>query len=280
MMTTPIDTPLLADLLAVAQETAVAAGNLTRDYFLQPRQLIAKGKNLNDLVTDADLAAQECITTTIRQRFPDHGFLPEETNTSLPTTGPIIWIIDPVDGTFNYSRQQPLYAVSVAATQPQPDGSYLPLAGAIYDPIRDELFSAAVGMGATCNDAPISVSNTTQLDKAFLGVDWSYSHQFQASALNVVMEMATAVQSIRALGTAALALSWVAAGRFDAYINFNLQPWDVAAAVVIIAEAGGSSTNFGGGPLSWAKGMDCAMSNGRVHQTLLRQLSQSQPAIN
>lgn len=266
-------------LLAAAQETAVAAGDLTRDLFTQPRDLHNKGDQ--DIVTDADFAAQKLITTAIRERFPTHGFLPEEERPELPTNGPVVWIIDPVDGTQNYSRQQPLYSVSVAATQLQADGSYRSLAGAIYDPMRAELFSAGLGRGAWLNETPLTPSSVARLDEVFLGVDWSYNRQQRQSALNHAFSLGKAVKSLRSLGTAALGIAWVAAGRYDAYLNYNLKPWDVAAAALLVTEAGGQATDFSGGALPWqAPGMDCLFSNGRVHHALLQHLSQANRAVN
>lgn len=266
-------TDQIDDLLATARETAVAAGDLTRDIFTRPRDLHSKGGQ--DIVTDADFAAQKLITDAIRKQFSDHGFLPEEKRPDLPTGGPVIWIVDPVDGTQNYSRQQPLYSISVAATQPQADGSYQPLAGAIYDPMRGELFSAGLGLGAWLNGRRLTTSATTDLNDVFLGVDWSYNRQQRQSALTHAFALGLTVRNLRALGTAALGIAWVAAGRYDAYLNYNLKPWDVAAGLLLVHEAGGAVTDFDGKPLPWqAPGMDCLFSNGRVHAALLQQLSQ------
>ncbi|NJN54475.1 MAG: inositol monophosphatase [Anaerolineae bacterium] len=258
----------LSDLLSVAQETAVTAGTLIRDLLRQPRAIAVKG--FRDLVTDADFAAQQQITQTIRQRFPDHGFLTEEEDDSLPTDGPIIWIIDPVDGTTNYSRQQPAFAVSVAAARASSTG-YETLAGAIYDPMREELFSAGVGNGATVRDgngrtAPLHVSLIEQMGDAVLLLDWGGKPALRQRSMAYLQAAAPHVFTVRALGSATLALAWLAAGRADLYFNFNVKAWDLAAAQLILAEAGGVLTAVNGDPLDWqAPVMDCLASNGRLH---------------
>ncbi len=258
------------DLLTFTQKTAVSAGKLAREKFNQPRTITNKG--YRDFLTDADLAAQTHITTAIRAAFPEHGFLAEEEDSNLPTSGPVIWIIDPIDGTTNYSRQQPIYCVSIAAR----DASGQIVAGAIYDPMQDELFSAGLGCGSTLNGEPIRVSQESVLDNAIVGIDWSRHQERRQSVLDILHEFADQVHVVRAIGSAALAMAWVAAGRFDLYMNFSLMPWDVAAADLIIREAGGELGAPQGGPLVWSNiGMSCVVSNGRLHQPFLNTFAAS-----
>lgn len=274
-----VPTTTLTDLRTAATETAVAAGQLARHLLTQPRQVSHKG--FRDLVTDADIAAQTQITISLRRRFPEHGFLTEEEDSDLPAQGPIIWIIDPIDGTTNYSRQQPLFCVAIAAAVPLRDAAgsvagYEPLAGAIYDPMRDELFSGARGLGATLQDShgrllPLQVSQASRLEEAVLLLDWGGPSALRSQSLAFLNAAALHVFTMRALGSAALALAWVAAGRADLYFNFNLRPWDVAAAQVILQEAGGQLTGCPGGPLDWqAHPMNGLASNGRVHRPFQR----------
>jgi myo-inositol-1(or 4)-monophosphatase len=291
--------PPISDLLSTAQETAVAAGKLAREMLAQPREVANKG--FRDLVTDADVAAQKRITDTILNHFPEHGFLTEEEDSTLPTDGRIIWIIDPIDGTTNYSRQQPNFCVSIAAARPV-SGEQLAvssepyslnksqftihhsqftipkwevLVGAIYDPVREELFSAARGLGAAVRDGhgritPLHVSPINQLEQSLLLMDWGGKAELREQAFAWLEAAAPHVFTIRALGSATLALAWVAAARADLYFNFNVKPWDLAAALVIIEEAGGQVTAANGGPLDWrAELMDCVASNGRLHQAFL-----------
>ncbi len=254
----------LKQLRQAACETAVSAGKLVLEKWSQPRQI--REKAYRDFVTDADIAAQEQITSTIRQKFPHHGFLTEEKDDQLPKQGDIIWIIDPIDGTTNYSRQHPIYCVSVAAARPLATGGYDLLAGAVYDPSQQELFHTAKGQGAWLNDNQIYVSDLDDISYAVIGVDWSYNKKMRRSVRDVVAHFGRSVHGVRSLGSATLGLAWVAAGRCDGYINFNLRPWDVAAAWLLIGEAGGTVTNSAGEPPPWdVNGMDVFGSNGRFH---------------
>jgi myo-inositol-1(or 4)-monophosphatase len=260
----------LAHLLAVARETAVSAGNLVREKLDQPRQ--TRNKGFRDLVTDADLAAQRLITDRIRQAFPLHGFLPEEENAALPTEGEVIWVIDPIDGTTNYSRQLPVFCVSIAAAVPGKE----PVVGVVYDPMRQECFSGAKGEGAWLNGRSLQVSVVSDLSQAIIGLDWSHNKTTRQSVLDSLPRFAHQVQTVRAFGSAALALAWVAAGRLDGYLNYNLQPWDTAAAGLLIHEAGGqlSHLNQSATPLPWSeKHQSMLGNNGRIHQQLLEQLA-------
>lgn len=264
-------------LLEVAETTAVAAGKLARERWHEPRDISQKG--FRDLVTDVDIAAQKAITKDILLRFPTHGFLTEEEDSGLPTEGPIIWIIDPIDGTTNYSRQQPNYSVSVAAAQRVTDEngriSYLPIAAAIYDPPRQELFSAAVGLSANLREGngrtmPLQVSHITAIPDSLLSLDWSGYNQHRKQILDWITTIGEQSFTLRAIGSAALALAWVAAGRLDGYYNLNVKPWDVAAAILLIEEAGDRLTDVQGKAYGWqGNGGSCLASNGRIHQALI-----------
>ena len=263
-----MNTNELKPLRQVACETAVSAGKLILEKWSQPRQV--REKSYRDFVTDADVAAQKHITSIIRQKFPHHGFLTEEKDDQLPKQGDIIWIIDPVDGTTNYSRQHPIFCVSVAAARPLPEAGYEVVAAAVYDPVQQELFHAAKGQGAWLNDQQIQVNPLEDMTYAIIGVDWGYNKRLGRSVRDVVAHFGQVVHGVRSLGSATLGLAWVAAGRYDGYINFNLRPWDVAAAWLLIEEAGGSVTNSIGNPPDWnVAGMDVFGSNGRIHTPFL-----------
>ena len=289
-------------LLNTACETAVLAGELARQRWSRPLRVRAKG--FRDLVTDADLAVQKLITDTISASFPDHGFLTEETDATLPAAGPIVWIIDPIDGTTNYSRQNPIFCVSIAAAAPVDreqwavgseqlavnsdqwavgSGSmelvagYRVLAGAVYDPLQDELFSAAAGEGARLGSRhgqqPLQVSAVNEMAESVISLDWSHGHQKRQSSLDVLHYFGSAVHSIRALGSAALAIAWIGAGRLDGYLNYSLQPWDVAAAGLILQEAGGTISNSVGHPLGQGvRAGSCVATNGHIHRAFLQRL--------
>lgn len=262
----------LTALLDTVRETAVAAGRLILEKWREPRKIMEKA--VGDWVTDADLEAQALITARIRERYPTHGFVTEEKDASLPTEGDLIWIIDPVDGTTNYGRQHPIFCVSIAAAQFDPQHNrYHPIVGAIYDPMQNELFSAADGRGAWLNEEKMCVSDVDTLTYTIVGVDWSYSQRLQRSTRDVLPQFGGDVQGVRCLGTAALGLAWVAAGRYDAYVNYNLRPWDMAAAELLIREAGGTTSSTTGDPFTWSKaGIDYVGSNGRIHTHLLEKL--------
>ena len=260
------------DLLRVAKEAAVAAGEVAREKFYQPLQVTNKG--FRDYVTDADLAAQDVITRIIRVAFPNHGFLSEEEDSSLPADGPVIWIVDPIDGTTNYSRGIPIFCVSIAAVLNEPpyeDGDVL--AGVIYDPMRDELFSAAAGGASQLNGQPFFASKADDLGPALIAADWNRSLPVRQLTLNTVNHLVHDVNSISLFGSAALGLAWVAAGRVDGYFNYQLMPWDVAAASLLIHQAGGRLSDISGQPLSYdGERMACLASNGHLHDRLLNYL--------
>lgn len=262
--------PPLNDLLAAAQETAAAAGHLLREKWRQPRQLSHKG--FREWVTDADYAAQQLITDRIRARFPEHGFLTEEENSELPANGEIIWVIDPVDGTSNYSRQQPNFSLSIAAVSSAPAGEVL--AGVIYDPLRREMFSAAQGLGGFLNETPLAGSSISVLEQAIVALDWGHTPAEREYTLLTLQQIIHKVHTLRSIGTAALALAWVAAGRLDAYLHVALHPWDAAAGSLLIREAGGQISNHAGE--EWRLDHpDCLASNGQIHQQLRALLCQS-----
>ena len=264
----------IPELLAAAEEIALTAGKLLQDEWVNPGPVQSKG--FRDVVTEADFTAQALITNAIRSRFPTHGFLTEEDDDSLPTKGEIIWVIDPIDGTINFSRGIPEFCVSIAAVQgDKPLAEILAapkiLAGVIYDPMRGELFSAGLGLGGFVTGAgekrPLSVSPVSKLAEALITHDWSYEAVGRQYILQRLGSIVHDVFGIRVIGTASLALAWLAAGRTDLYFNYTLRPWDIAAAQLLITEAGGRFTSAAGTPLVWdAAGMSCLASNGRLHQ--------------
>lgn len=264
---------MVEELLKFIRQTAVTAGNLAIEKWRSP--LVVSEKSYQNLVTDADFAVQSQITNQIRSTYPAHGFLTEEEDASLPERGEIIWIIDPIDGTTNYSRFQPMFCVSIAAARPafssKNEFRQLEiLAGAIYDPSRDELFSAGKTLGAWVNGRALSVSKTNHLEQTVLGVDWSTNIATKQSIRDVIIPLSRRLQATRTLGTSALSLAWVAAGRYDAYINYSMKAWDVAAGYLLITEANGRFSNAQGNDLDWnASGLDCVASNGHIHQDLI-----------
>jgi myo-inositol-1(or 4)-monophosphatase len=239
-----------AELLTAAKATAVAAGQLLRERWQKPQTLTSKG--FRDWVTESDVAVQRFITDQIRAQFPDHGFLVEEKDGDLPLNGRAIWIIDPIDGTNNFSRQQPNFCTSIAVGLPFPElvegkpastssasAAIQIVTGAVYDPIRDELFSGMLGAGAALNGRPLQASQTADLNQAIFAFDWSNAPAQRQAILEQLARVAPQTLTIRAIGSATLAIAWVAAGRLDGYWHNSLKAWDAAAATLFVHEAGG-----------------------------------------
>ena len=197
-----------------------------------------------DMVTDMDRAAEELIVSGIRDERPDDAILGEEGGRQSGTSG-VRWVIDPLDGTTNYLYGHPCFAVSIAA---ELDGR--PVVGVVADPSRREVFTATAGGGAACNGRPVSVSGASDLSRALVATGFSYVAErraAQAAALGTVLPR---VRDIRRNGAAALDLCWVACGRLDGYYEAGLQPWDVAAGLLVATEAGAVTSGIGGGRAS------------------------------
>jgi myo-inositol-1(or 4)-monophosphatase len=251
-------------MLDTAIAAARAAGEIMRNASSQVRQ--ARHKGFRDLVTGADLAAQEAIVRIISKRYPDHGFLVEESLSSALDSSHV-WIIDPLDGTTNYARGIPFYSTSIALYE-----RGQPLLGVIYDPAREQLFSAGRGNGAYLSSPehpprPLRVSSTTELEAALVNFDWSREESTRAAILERVNRLAPLVMTLRTMGSAALSMAYLAAGWLDVYCHPNLAPWDVAAAAVIVAEAGGRVSTLDGSPWQVDK-PDCLMTNGHLHDLI------------
>ncbi|MBL8937853.1 MAG: inositol monophosphatase [Archangium sp.] len=223
-------------LQAVAVELASSAGAVLRERLSQTRSIDTKGSG-NDLVTDADRAAEQVVLSALRSRFPDHGVLSEESG--AVSSGGLRWVVDPLDGTTNYAHAVPHFSVSIAVEGPWREGRAV-LAGAVFDPMRDELFSAARGQGARLNGVPLSVSRATSLERSLLCSGFPYDLPSRAElVLGLFGRLAVKSRGMRRFGSAALDLAWLAAGRFDGYWEFGLKPWDVSAGALLVEEAGG-----------------------------------------
>jgi len=252
-------------LLETAIEAARQVGQVLLERFGTRQEI--KSKGLRDIVTEADFAAQAKAIEVIRSRYPDHDVLAEESGQTPGGASEYCWIVDPLDGTTNYSRGYPCFSVSIALSHRQEV-----MLGVVYDPLRDQLFRAQRGQGAYLNDNRIHVSGVEKLIDALVGLDWARKQDLRSQMAQVVAEVAPGVGSLRNSGSAALGLCSVAAGWTDAYFNLSLKPWDVAAASVIIQEAGGIVTDLAGRP--WhlnSKG--CLASNGLIHRAMMNLLT-------
>ncbi len=217
------------------------AGRILRDGYEKEHQVDYKG--VIDLVTEVDRQSEAYLLGEIRRRFPGHRVLAEESG-GLDGNDGDLWYVDPLDGTVNYAHRIPIFCVSIAYAQ---DGE-MRLA-AIYDPMRDEMFTAERGHGARLNGRPIRVSGATELGKSLLVTGFPYNMWTSpVDNLENFARFSKRTQGVRRLGSAALDLAYVAAGRFDGFWELSLQPWDVAAGGLIAEEAGARVTNLEGGP--------------------------------
>jgi len=239
---------------------AVLMARLRGDGDLQ----IAYKDGRANLVTVADRESQQAVTDVIRAAFPDHAVVGEEGTTGDPGTEHV-WYVDPLDGTTNFAHGLPFFCVSVALRS-----RGRTVAGAVYDPARDEMFAASLGGGATVNGLPLRVSGIARLDRALVvaqaqSVDEGEIRAYAA----LVRRLMQAAGGVRSLGSPALTLCAIAAGRLEAYCEYAMDAWDIAAGQLILQEAGGTLTTFSGAAHTTAERADVAASNGRVHPELL-----------
>ncbi len=241
---------------------AVQAGAAQLQYFFTREFQIAEKEGVNNLVTEADHAAEKAIIDVIRSTFPDHYILSEETGTQ-PTNSDIKWIIDPIDGTVNFANHIPICAVSIGVEK---NGEMI--LGAVYNPLMNELFVAERGAGATLNGKPVKVTTKATLPKSCLVTGFPYSYtESPNSPLQVVSRLIKAGIPVRRLGSAAIDLCWVAAGRFDGFYEHHLEAWDSAAGFLMVQEAGGLVTDFDGNLFSPYQPHIIA-TNGQLHEAL------------
>lgn len=257
--------------LQAAIEAAFKAGDLLRRKFSHVRTVRSKG--VRDLVTDADLAAQETILQQLALAFPQHRVLAEEGLHAIDLAQTErTWVIDPLDGTSNYARQLPNFAVVIGLVQ----GNTIEL-GVVYDPLRRELFYAERGQGAfvQIGRGPakrLAVSRVAHVSGAIVGVSWPREAELRERSHIFSARVGTACHTLRAFGSAALTLVYIAAGRLDASYHLELQPWDVAAPALILAEAGGQITTAEGA--AWQLGQPRVVaSNGLIHAELIQVLT-------
>jgi myo-inositol-1(or 4)-monophosphatase len=251
-------------MLQTAIEAAHRAGKIIAERYPAGRNVIIKG--YRDIVTEVDTAAESVVIDLIRQRFPDHAILSEEAGGQGIGDG-YTWVIDPLDGTTNYAHRVPFFCVSVGVLE-----GGAPLAGAIYDPLRGQVFAAERGKGATLDGEPIHASQTSLFGHTLLGFDWAHSDEVRAQILEFLLRVVPRCGTMRALGAAALGLAYVAAGWLDGYFHLSLKPWDTVAGALLIAEAGGRCTTLDGEPYR-AGAPDCLATNGLIHDELLTVLT-------
>ncbi len=255
---------------AIARE----AGALLLQYFRQGLKIEYKGDA--DLVTAADRAAEKLIRERIGEQFPSHDILGEEQGLN-DLGSDYRWYVDPLDGTTNFAHGYPVFGVSMAlerqAVEERSAGQRgRRIAGVVYDPTRDELFSAEQGRGAHLNGEPIHVSKTAQLKECLVATGFPSHKRHKNPNIHFYHQITLRTHGVRRAGSAALDLCNVASGRFDGFWEFNLNPWDTAAGALIVEEAGGKVTRFDGSPFE-IDSRETLASNGLVHEALLQEFS-------
>jgi myo-inositol-1(or 4)-monophosphatase len=254
-MNSAIHPPLLLSMEAIARE----AGALLMGYFRDRVKIEYKGDV--DLVTIADRKSEALILERIRAAFPNHDVLGEE-GTRIETGSDYRWYVDPLDGTTNFAHGYPVFCVSLAVEY---KGERV--AGVLYDPTRDELFAAEKGSGARLNTVPIAVSKSTNLAECLLATGFPSHKRHKNPNIYFYHQITLRTHGVRRAGSAALDLANVACGRYDGFWEFNLNPWDTAAGVLIVEEAGGVVTNMTGGPFQ-IESRETLASNGLIHEAL------------
>jgi myo-inositol-1(or 4)-monophosphatase len=253
------------DLISPMQAMAREAGALLMDYFHQHVKIEYKGDV--DLVTVADRKSEALILERIRHQFPTHDVMGEE-GTRIETGSEYKWYVDPLDGTTNFAHGFPVFCVSLAV-----EHAGQRVAGVIYDPTRDEMFTAELGNGASLNGEAIHVSTTPSLGECLVATGFPSQKRHKNPNIYFYHQLTLRTHGVRRAGSAALDLCNVASGRFDGFWEFNLNPWDTAAGVLIVQEAGGKVTDFAGGEFQIAS-RETLATNGLVHDALMREFEE------
>jgi myo-inositol-1(or 4)-monophosphatase len=243
---------------------ATEAGARVLQHYFNGTFEVSHKSNINDLVTQADKESEAVILETIRAEFPDHYILSEEVG-DLPQDSNYKWIVDPIDGTVNFANGIPICCVSIGLEK---DGKMI--LGAVYNPIMGEFFLAERGQGATLNDRKIRVSGREDVSTSCVVTGFPYTYMDMPNGpIQVFERFIRKGVPLRRLGSAAIDLCWVAAGRFDAFYEHKLQPWDSAAGFLIVEEAGGKVTDFKGDYYSpFQPGI--VATNGKIHEEMLQ----------
>ncbi len=258
----------LKKYLKFAENTAFEAGKILSIGFNKKKKITYKG--IIDPVTEYDLKSEKLIISRILKKYPEHDILSEESQPK-ETKADFRWVIDPLDGTVNYAHRMPIYSVSIAL---QYRGKSV--VGVVYDPENKELYSAAFGCGAYLNSKKLKVSSETKLDRALLATGFAYNiHNARKNNLGMFSRMIKQAQAIRRLGSAALDLCWLAAGRFDGFWEYYLHPWDTAAAMLIVAEAGGVVTKIDSSEYSIFDNEILAANNKSIQKAMKKVLTTS-----
>ena len=247
--------------LDVAIAAAREAGEILKAHFRQDRQVRYKGRA--NIVTDVDLRADQSLKSLLHAEFPDHGILSEESEAEAGASE-YTWVLDPLDGTNNFTFGIPFFSTVIALTR----GDDV-LLGIVYDPLRDELFSAVKGQRASLNDRRISVTRKAKVQEALIGLDLGYVDEKGKRLLEFIAGLWPDMYAFRIMGSAALGMAYVACGRLDLYFHLLLYPWELACGKLLVTEAGGVATDWEGQPLGIGDSSVIA-SNRAIHADFLR----------
>jgi myo-inositol-1(or 4)-monophosphatase len=260
----------VSDILQLVEIIARQAGAVLLEGYGNVRHIQQKGAI--DLVTEFDKRSEEIIISSVQQEFPDHAILAEESGRNNRISE-YQWVIDPLDGTTNFAHGIPIFSVTIGLLR-----NNSPVVGVAYDPLRDEMFSAELGQGATLNNKPLHVSSRTDLGEAVISTGFPYD--LRTNPQNNLAQFAQfqlRTQAVRHLGSAALDCTWTAMGRLDGYWEFGVKPWDVGAGALIVREAGGRVTS-GDGDEDFLSHDSILVSNSLLHEQMLRVLSEGNEA--
>ncbi len=229
----------------VARLCAQEAGRIIMAHFGRHERMVAVAKGRGNFVTDADLAAERAVLGLLRDEYPQHAILSEEAANDGSTEEGWLWVVDPLDGTHNFTQGIPYFAFNIALCR---DGE--PVLGLTYAPATGDVFFAQTGSGLTVNGEPAQASSSPSLKQSVLGMDLGYDDERAARLIAVLGGLWPGVQSVRIMGSAALGLAYAACGRYDLFVHRFLYPWDVAAGIVLAGEGGGLVVDEDGGPPS------------------------------
>jgi len=252
------------DFLPFIESTARQAGALLMSHFGKV-DVEYKGQGKSDVVTIADRESEKLVVGLIRARYPQHNILGEE-GTQRETGSDYRWYIDPLDGTTNFAHGFPVFCVSIGLEK---NGERI--AGAVYDPTRDEMFTAEKGSGASLNGRPIHVTRQSELLEALVATGFPSAKRHKNPNIHFYHQITLKSHGVRRAGAAAIDLAYTACGRVDAYWELNLNPWDTAAGVLLVEEAGGTVTDFSGGKFDIAS-KEVLASNTALHPAMVEQI--------
>lgn len=261
-----MDSNMLNKLRGEVEQLAVRVGQYLAERRKHFADVKVESKHAHDYVTDVDKASERMIVEQLTALLPEAGFVTEEkTVAQADDDKQLFWVVDPLDGTTNFIHGLTPYCVSIALRSPEDI-----LLGVVYEPVCGELFSAALGQGATLNGKPIHVSSTENLDKALVCMGYPYdAENYMPFCLGMTKALYGHCASLRSFGSAESELCYLAAGRIDVYFESYIQPWDVAAGACVLREAGGQISDYTGTDRLWNNGQQVLATNGHLHPAML-----------